>query len=219
MELHIDKNTVVVFDLDDTLYQEIDYLKSAYRNIANSYANSDIVYEDMMVWYFQGDDVFQRLLDNYITNHNKLELVKQYQNHFPNIVLNTGVDKFIRKLQEYKITIGIITDGRSVTQRNKIAALGLKDRIDEIVISEELGSEKPNFRNYEAISQKYFGSNFIYISDNPEKDFITPNQMGWNTIGIRDEGDNIHPQDMTLDREYQPHVWVNGFEEITLMFC
>ena len=31
----IDNNICVIFDLDDTLYKEIDYLKSAYREIAS----------------------------------------------------------------------------------------------------------------------------------------------------------------------------------------
>ena len=35
----IDNNTHIVFDLDDTLYKEIDFVKSAYIYI-NSYINS-----------------------------------------------------------------------------------------------------------------------------------------------------------------------------------
>ena len=36
MTISINKNTVIAFDLDDTLYNEIEYLKSAYRLIAKN---------------------------------------------------------------------------------------------------------------------------------------------------------------------------------------
>ena len=37
----------------------------------------------------------------------------------------------------------LITDGRSLTQRLKIQALGLTDLFDDILISEAMQSEKP----------------------------------------------------------------------------
>ena len=48
------KNRVVVFDLDDTLYKEQDYLLSAYREIATSlesdYAQEG-VFDRMCQWW------------------------------------------------------------------------------------------------------------------------------------------------------------------------
>ena len=35
MDIRIDNSTAIVFDLDDTLYNEIEYLKSAYAHIAS----------------------------------------------------------------------------------------------------------------------------------------------------------------------------------------
>ena len=34
MDIQINKNVVVVFDLDDTLYNELDYLKSAFIDLS-----------------------------------------------------------------------------------------------------------------------------------------------------------------------------------------
>ncbi|MRT93417.1 HAD family hydrolase [Ancylomarina sp. 16SWW S1-10-2] len=218
MDLHINKKSVIIFDLDDTLYQEVDYLKSAYKEIVDPYVSSRIMYMQMMSWFREGKDVFQNLYENYDLRKNKLQLIEQYRKHFPNIKLNSGAKLFIEELYNYSIVMGLITDGRSLSQRHKIKALGLNDWINEIVISEELGSEKPNFKNYRTISQKYIGSNFIYIGDNPQKDFITPNSMGWYTIGIKDKGDNIHSQDIPLDITFQPHVWLSCFEEIKLIY-
>lgn len=41
MTLSIDSTTTLVFDLDDTLYKEIDFLKSAYQQIAQHLNASD----------------------------------------------------------------------------------------------------------------------------------------------------------------------------------
>ena len=47
-------NKVVVFDLDDTLYKEIDFLKSAYKEIATSIGNPELI-QQMLEWYKNGD--------------------------------------------------------------------------------------------------------------------------------------------------------------------
>ena len=57
---------------------------------------------------------------------------------------------------------------------------------------------------------------YIYIGDNPKKDFITPNRLGWTTIGILDSGQNIHSQDVCIGNEYLPQRWVKSFTDIIL---
>ena len=91
--------------------------------------------------------------------------------------------------------MGILTDGRSISQRNKIRALGLESWINKIVVSEEFGSAKPderNFRHFHKVFPQH--RSFAYIGDNPAKDFVTPNRLGWSTICLVDQGKNIHPQ-------------------------
>lgn len=38
---------------------------------------------------------------------------------------------------------------------------------------------------------------FTYVGDNPRKDFIAPNALGWLTVCLKDDGRNIHKQDFT----------------------
>ena len=59
-----------------------------------------------------------------------------------------ATDGAYQYLKENNITIGIITDGRSIQQRSKLEALGLYEYTNQVVISEEIGSEKPNLKNY-----------------------------------------------------------------------
>ena len=88
--------------------------------------------------------------------------------------------------------LGIITDGRVKTQTAKIKALGITKLFDTIIISEAIGTEKPNKANFKAIENALVGSSYYYIADNLKKDFIAPNAMGWKTIGLIDNGLNIH---------------------------
>lgn len=62
-----------------------------------------------------------------------------YRNQFPKINLYDGVDKIIKNLKRKGIKVGIITDGRPESQRNKIKALGLEELVDDIIITDELG--------------------------------------------------------------------------------
>lgn len=118
-------------------------------------------------------------------------------------------------LKKNNISIGLITDGRSLTQRNKIRALGLERFIPDknIVISEEIGSEKPEINNYTHFIGMNSGHRYFYIGDNPQKDFITPNELGWTTIGLMDNGQNIHTQ-TSIGGNYNPQFWINDITEL-----
>ncbi|WP_316811420.1 HAD family hydrolase [Pedobacter heparinus] len=203
MDLKIDSNSVVIFDLDDTLYKEIDYLVSAYRHIALNIVKptrKDLV-EKMLHHYYSGSNVFDWVLEEYssvVPNLNKELLLNEYRNHVPNIELDNATRFFLNSIKEKGIKSGLITDGRSVTQRNKLLSLGLKDYFDDIIISEEFGSEKPDYRNFVFFENKYPEANFIYIADNLNKDFIAPLNLGWQMVCIRDGNKNIHKQDIKL---------------------
>ena len=120
-----------------------------------------------------------------------------YRTHRPDIHLEEDVVTTLDALKTSGCTMALITDGRSVQQRNKIAALGLNRWIadEDIVVSEEIGSEKPDEANYRRIMNRHPDADrFFYIGDNPKKDFIAPNRLGWTTICLLDNGENIHPQ-------------------------
>jgi putative hydrolase of the HAD superfamily len=119
--------------------------------------------------------------------------------------------------QSNNIILGLLTDGREVTQKNKIISLELNKYIykKNIVISESFGSEKPSVNNYLYFQQKYYDSNeFIYVGDNVSKDFIAPNQLNWITICLLDKGKNIHKQDFSFPFEYLPQYTISNMREL-----
>lgn len=123
-----------------------------------------------------------------------------YRNHKQKITLSKDVANTLDSLKRDNVRLGLISDGRSLQQRNKIDALGLDRWItnEDIVISEEFGSEKPSMANYEYFMKRYPQCrDFTYVGDNPQKDFIAPNTLGWTTLCLKDDGRNIHKQDFS----------------------
>lgn len=223
----VSRMKVICFDLDDTLYKEIDYLKSAYREIAQYAAEqctgcSDSVnilaikaYNRMLDAYREGLNAFEELnlflgLELPISDYLYI-----YHHHKPKIALPEDAVRTLDALKAEGVRIGLITDGRSVQQRNKIEALGLSRWIDEkdMVISEEFGSEKPALANYEFFMKRYPECHdFTYVGDNLKKDFIAPNTLGWHTICLKDDGRNIHRQEVDdIEEGIMPKRWIYSF--------
>lgn len=205
--------TTIVFDLDDTLVKEIDFLKSAFFEIANSIeAEVSSLYHQMLVWYFDNENVFQKLVQLYPDL--SMDLLKsKYRHHQPNFEKYSYVKDFLSELKQNRYRIGLITDGFSITQRNKISSLGIGGLFDLIVISEEFGSEKPNEENYKVFHQ-FNSDTYYYVGDNLKKDFVTPNKLGWVTICLLDDGNNIHSQNFDIEEFYLPRHRIKVLHEL-----
>ncbi len=53
------------------------------------------------------------------------ELVTEYRTHAPDIQLHQGVSELLEELAD-QYRLGLITEGYTVSQRNKLKALGLE---------------------------------------------------------------------------------------------
>lgn len=207
-------DTVICFDLDDTLYKEIDFLKSAYKEVATVAGHPEAVCQ-MMDWYYAKENAFQKLIDTYGLSITVADCLKIYRNHYPDISLDDGVKEYLEALKDADAKLGLISDGRNITQRNKIKALGFEGFFDIEIISEEFGSKKPDLRNYQVVLDRFpERKRFIYVGDNPKKDFVAPNQLGWRTICLKNDGRNIHDQDFSLSEDFLPRHVVDKINEI-----
>ena len=211
---------VIAFDLDDTLYKEIEFLKSGYHQIALSLCgnaeDASALAKSMYHWYNAKCNVFEKAIEATGSTCNVSSLLTIYREHIPDIALPHDSKECLQMLKSYGATLALITDGRALTQRNKIQALGL-DRIipaHNIIISEDFGSEKPCAANYEVIEQHNPDKKYCYVGDNVIKDFVTANSRGWLTIGLRDNGCNVHRQDAERRHEYQPSIWIDRLDEL-----
>ena len=198
---------VVAFDLDDTLYFEHDFLESGLKAVARNLHEQGVMDKDKAIEILHSKNTTAEGIDALVSAVNLImdsgnisveDILHIYRSHIPSIELRTGAKELIRHLQEHHVRIALITDGRSETQRNKILALGLDAVIDPglIIISEETGADKNSPIPFERlVSLCPEEKRFVYIGDNPAKDFHWPNEMGWTTIQIDNpEGLAIHSQ-------------------------
>lgn len=220
--MEINKSAVWVFDLDDTLYPEKDYQRSGYLHIAHYLTKlyqqdvSDIIEKAAV----QNKDVLQEICDALsLPDSVKQSLLWMYRLHIPTIELTSEVKCTLELIKSHCAAVAVITDGRSVSQRNKLFSLGLEEV--DCLVSEEWGESKPGDIRFKEIERLYpHESQYIYVGDNVKKDFITPKKMNWLTIGVRDSGNNIHSQDLSeISDEYLPHFWINSLAELQEYVC
>lgn len=175
------------------------------------------IYNRMLEKYQRKENVFEWLVSEYRQSLPEVTvqwLLKEYREHIPTIALSEATIAFMRIASERTVPMGLITDGRSITQRNKLKALGIEHYFQDIIISEEFGSEKPDERNYLYFEKKYPGMNFYFFGDNTSKDFIVPARLHWTTICIKNVGNHIHPQ--SFDKNPVPDFLISGFDEINI---
>lgn len=213
---------VIIFDLDDTLYNERDFVFSGFMEVAKYLGNKysldrDILYEDILdIFQEQGrGKIFNILCDKHGLKENIENLVSIYRNTLPNIKLYNDALYVLEKLKgQYKL--GIITDGKNTVQWNKLKALDVEKYMDKIIVTDDHGEDywKPSEKPFKAMI-KYFGGNpeeYIYIGDNPNKDFIGCKKLGIKTIRIiRETGDHMNT---FLSEEYEADYKIKSLLEL-----
>jgi len=172
---------VIVFDLDDTLYDEIDFVKSGFKEISK-YLQDDKYYNFMIDEFYQNGSgrVFDKLINHFDLDISLQKLIEIYRFHKPNRTLSQDSIKLLEFAQDFKTAR--ISDGHYVTQKNKFDILGLDKFINYPIFTDFYHTKKPELKPFEMVMKKYPNEEYIYISDNPKKDFIAPNKLGWNSI-------------------------------------
>lgn len=190
--------TAVVFDLDDTLYDEVEYCKSGFTSVARFLANlpqtpsAGRIYDCLCRQFTAGNrtKTFNSTLEELgIDYDDKLitKLIDVYRNHIPEIALPPDSRNVLTQLQN-KYTLALLTDGFLPAQKLKIQALGIEEYFSCIIYTEQLGRDcwKPSPAGFIKLIQSLDmkPENMVYIADNQEKDFIAPNKLGFRTIQI-----------------------------------
>lgn len=172
----------IIFDLDDTLYSEKEYIRSGYKKIGEFLGRSDAAEK---LWsYFEKNKL---AIDSYLEEINEIEkkdiCLDIYRSQMPEIELYDGVRELLLKLKTKGVKIGIITDGRPEGQRKKLQVLGLEGLIEDIIITDELGGiqfRKPNDISYRIMQNRWRlpFEEIMYVGDNLNKDFQACKQLG-----------------------------------------
>jgi len=200
----------VIFDLDDTLYDEIDYCKSGFNAVADYLATlpqapaNDRIFDVFWRQFSAGNrtKTFNTALDEMAIDYDDSlirELIQLYRNHTPNITSPADSRQVLEKLSG-KYTLALLTDGFLPAQRLKVRALKIEDYFRMVVYTEEIGRDswKPSPAGFEKILQTLNADpiSAAYVADNELKDFIAPNNLGMATIQLI-RPNRIHTQTST----------------------
>ena len=186
---------ILIFDLDDTLYDEKKFVYSGFSEVANWISvmskNSAIEIFDYMVndLALNGrGKVFNNALEKYfqMTVKNVRKCVSIYRLHKPDINLDKDVVDLLLELRKNN-KLYIVTDGNKIVQNNKIKSLDVEKYIEKAFITYRYGlkASKPSLKCFEIIKnlEKVNWLDLVYIGDNPNKDFVNLNKV--NAITIR----------------------------------
>ena len=202
MKLRREDIQAVVFDMDDTLYPEREFVRSGYQAVGRHLREIKSCHEPVSEWLWdrfldgQVAGAFDALNDHFalaLTPDDIHELIEVYRGHPPKITPHPGIDVLLECLAEI-VPLGLISDGPALMQKNKLEALGLARWFcpEAIVFTGALGdgAGKPNDVGFLA-ARRALGvphGGCVYVADNLAKDFIAPNRLGWQSVHLRLEG-------------------------------
>jgi putative hydrolase of the HAD superfamily len=185
---------VLVFDLDDTLYDEMTFVKSGFRAVAGYLGETGRIPATKALEFMEDrlkqgrEGVFDDLLREYGIFSKRLvrKCLAVYRSHKPEITLAPDAGRCLARFVHYPKYI--VTDGNKLVQANKIRALGLEDKVVYAYITHRYGLKhaKPSPYCFLKICEREGvpPSRVVYFGDNPHKDFAGIKPLGFKTVRV-----------------------------------
>jgi putative hydrolase of the HAD superfamily len=186
---------ILVFDLDDTLYDERLYVESGLRAVAD-FGEQQFGWDADASCRFMVDvlDAQGRgaIFDRWLDSHGRVsralvqECVKRYRHHMPRLRLDPAANALLRALGQYPLYL--VTDGHKIAQARKVEALGIEPLFRKVFITHRYGiaRAKPSTYCFERIlaAEGAAWPQLVYVGDNPAKDFVNLNVKGAQTVRV-----------------------------------
>ncbi len=187
---------VLIFDLDDTLYDEMTYVMSGLRAVARfgkvtfgwDAQKSLTEMQTNLLQHGRGEVFDQWLRSNgHYSISGVAACVKIYRHHQPEIKLSPQAARLLKRYQD-RYPLYMVTDGHKVVQQKKIEALGISHQFKRIFITHRYGVRhaKPSLYCFDIIRklEQCEWSQMVYVGDNPAKDFVNLNRMEALTVRV-----------------------------------
>jgi len=185
---------ILIFDLDDTLYDEKTYALSGIKEVARLVSprfglsvRKSFNFMENEVLFGDRKRVFNLWL-NYANLPQSLvkECIAIYRGHKPEIKLNESALNLLKIFSN--IPKYVVTDGNKLVQSRKIDALNLQKYMNRSLITHRFGTKhaKPSIYCFELIKslEKCEWNEMIYIGDDPSKDFLNIKPLGVHTVRV-----------------------------------
>ena len=212
---------VIVFDLDDTLYDESTYFLGGLQAVANYLStlfneDSKVIYHELVAELsVEKNGIFDRFLKKRGIKNRQLisKCLSVYRKHDPKISLLPEALACLKRLKKYPMYV--VTDGNKIVQKRKFLALGLAPLMRQCLCTYAHGIQKskPSPYCFEKICklENVSPSDVIYVADNPKKDFVGLKPLGFRTIRIL-----YGPyKDLKVATSYDADITLNSLNELT----
>jgi putative hydrolase of the HAD superfamily len=188
----------VLFDLDDTLYEHVDFLRGAFADVAAAVdpTRRDALAAAMLdIVSAEGADggrIFERALARvgHPADARTLDrMAVAFHTHAPDVLPPAAGVRHLLGLLAARFPLGLVTDGDVVVQRAKLRALRLADRFRVVVLADSLGGpamRKPHPAPYRAALDALGAraAHSVFVGDHPGRDVAGARALGMTTVRV-----------------------------------
>lgn len=219
------KPKAIIFDLDDTLYDEYDFVQNGFKATARFLSEkfqlnsqkTEKLFKDKLKKFGRGK-VFDLALNDLKIKPTKTlikKLVSVYRYHDNlKLAFYPGAENLLKKLRQERIKLALVTNTNWRVQARKVKVLGAKKYFETVLYPNYFGLCKPEKDVYIKTFQRLgfkSGEEILCIGDDPNCDFVTAKKLGCQTIRIR-QG---RLKNVTLDKKNEADIEVSSIQELT----
>ncbi|MBU0506839.1 HAD-IIIA family hydrolase [bacterium] len=217
---------IIGFDIDDTLISKRLFSYCCFKAIALDVAlKTKKNKKDILLSFMKEFDELNRtdtigaVLRHYNIYSKTLlnKLVQQYRNANAKKAVYPDTIKTLTTLKKQGYTIVAITDGKATAQKQKLIQTGLQKHFDHIIVADGSvnNNKKPNMSAFLKIFKKYklHPHQFLYIGDNPYRDFVNLKTAGAHTLRINRSDGQF--KDISLSKKYEAHASLPDLESLS----
>ena len=202
----------IMFDLDDTLYDQVFPFKRAYEEVFGERFEIDIE-ELFMARHHRSDEVYHLAVRGEITmeemyiyrsvkpfddlgyrisDEEALRFQYAYAERQKHLRMSDEIEELLTELCRKRVPMGIISNGPADHQRRKIRSMGLQRWIPEesVFVSGDDGISKPEKHIFER-AREGFGlqpQEMVMVGDSFPNDIVGAKNAGWQTVWLKRRG-------------------------------
>ena len=178
-------------DIDDTLFDEHDFVRSGFRAVAAHLGGWGIDPEAAwrILHHRFETEGRERILNHLLAEltgdappERIQELVHVYREHHPHLEMYPGAEETLAALRAQG-RVWVVTDGLAAVQQRKFAALELDQQVDRVIFCDELGCPKPDPGALRDLVEPG-ARDIVFIGDRPDHDLALAANLGIDSIRV-----------------------------------
>nr|WP_035724439.1 HAD family hydrolase [Gracilibacillus boraciitolerans] len=228
----------IIFDVDDTLYDQLQPFHKAVHQQLNTSFNNDEIKALYLASRKYSDEVFEKHMNGgeitaldlqtyritkacqdfgiSLTYQQAVTFQETYLHEQQQIQLFPAIVELLDSLYANNKQLAILTNGEVDHQMMKVQRLGITQWVpaEHIFVSARVGYSKPSQKLFEYVENtlELDKDHTVYIGDSFENDIIGAKQMGWSAIWMN------HRQRTKPVSNHQPDHTIESSDDLLAIF-